>query len=219
MPLAALLFSLAIDPLLRLFTLLIVKNKSGRVLAGADDLSACLGSPKSLKSMFRVVQLFSRVSGLTLSPRKCVIVLNSIRASPHNVAVIRDWLRTHIPAWAEFAISDSAKYMGCQMGPMAFCWQWDMPIRKFKARVESIAASGESAALSARQYSIKAVPILTYCTFPSFLFPLPNSPKLRLRPLIVSCTLQRMPRVFFRHCSHQHRTWSRPPLFSPDSQV
>lgn len=177
-PLSALLFNFAIDPLLWLFSLLIVKPSIGRVLACADDLAACISSLHYLKPMHSLFRLFGRITGLTLSPKKCVIVLNSVRATPYNVGLVRAWLAENIPDWADFEIANCAKYLGFYMGPTAFCWQWDMPIRKFKARVESIASSGESAALCARQYSIRAVPILSYLSQLSL--PPPNLPQIEI---------------------------------------
>ena len=140
--------------------MLVIETGMVKELPCADDLSATLCSRGVLTSMLSVFDLVGKCSGLLLRPRECVRVLNSIRASPHNIAIVRAWLRVHIPAWAAFLIANSAKYLGFQMGPIAFCWQWDMPIRKFKARIESIAASGESAAVGVTQYSMRAVPIL-----------------------------------------------------------
>jgi len=161
-PLSALLFNFCIDHLLRLFNVMIVKTQIGSVLACADDISATLVSLSALKSMGSAFSLFSRCSGLFLSPRKCVIVLNSVRTTAENIAVVRAWLRDNLPAWANFEIANCARYLGFLMGPTAQCWQWDVPIRKFKSRVEAIAASGEPAAVCVRQYLIRAVPILSY---------------------------------------------------------
>ena len=102
-------------------------------------------------------EIFGSIAGLALNPKKCVIVLNSVEASPHNISIIRQWLSVHIPAWSEFGIANAAKYLGFVLGPRARMLQWEEPLRKFQHRVDQIARSGESAAVSFRQFSSKAV--------------------------------------------------------------
>lgn len=161
-PLSALLSNSSIGPLVCLFTTMVVRSECGLVLTCADDLAATLNSLRFLKSIASAFSLSESISDLKLRTRKCVIVLNSIRATPANVSVIRQWLSEHIPAWADLIIGNCARYLGFYMGPTSFCWQWDMPIQKFKQRLESRVASGEPAAFSVRQYSIRAVPVLSY---------------------------------------------------------
>ena len=161
-PLSALLFNFALDPLLWLFDSLVVVPQFGKVWACADDLAATVRCLEHLKQVAKAFDIFAKFSGLHLGHAKCCIVLNSVVASPSNIALVKAWLIQNIPNWSNFCISNHAKYLGIQMGPSAGSVQWLDSIGKFKSRVSDIAASGESAALCFRQYSARAVPVLTY---------------------------------------------------------
>jgi len=161
-PLSAALFNFALDPLLWLFAQVVVEPGLGHVFACADDLAAVLRSLANLSKVAKCFEIFQNIANLTLNPKKCIIVLNSVEASPHNISIIRQWLSANIPAWAEFGIANSAKYLGFVLGPRAGAAQWTEPLKKFMFRVDQIARSGDSAAVSFRQYSSKAVSVLGY---------------------------------------------------------
>ena len=116
--------------------------------------------------------MFRKVSGLTLKPRKCVLVLTSITPSAPNIKRIREWLSVYVPEWIDFLISDHAKYLGVYLGPKAGCMQWKGPIAKYQKRVDDIWSSHLSASAASREYNIKTVSILGYVA--QFVPPPPN---------------------------------------------
>ena len=123
---------------------------------------AVLRSMVHLVKVAKCFEIFRSIANLALNPKKCVIVLSSVEATPHNIHIIRQWLSVHIPAWSEFGIANAAKYLGFVLGPRAGLSQWAEPLKKFQFRVDQIARSGDSAAVSFRQYSSKAVSVLGY---------------------------------------------------------
>jgi len=161
-PLSAALFNFALDPLLWLFSQVIVSPGLGHVLACADDLAATLRSLVHLIKVAKCFEIFQNIANLHLNPKKCVLVLNSVEATPHNIHIIRQWLSANIPEWSEFGIANAAKYLGFVLGPRAGLLQWEEPLKKFQFRVDQIARSGDSAAVSFRQFSSKAVSVLGY---------------------------------------------------------
>ena len=151
--LSSVLFNFCIDPLLWLFSTLAVEPKIGHVLACADDLAACLRRLKHLKNLADIFKLFARIACLDLHPKKC---------SDVNKDLVKFWLQTHIPEWAHFEIACSGEYLGFQLGPSSGPSQWSSAIAKYKLRVQSINASGDSARLAISNYNKKAVPVLGY---------------------------------------------------------
>ena len=108
-PLSSVLFNFCIDPLLWLFSTLIVEPKLGLTLACAYNIAATLRRLSSLKDIAKCFDLFERVSGLLLHLKKCVIVLLSVECSEPNVNLVRLWLKEHIPKWANFSIASHGK--------------------------------------------------------------------------------------------------------------
>ena len=160
-PLSGVLFNFAIDPLLYLFSTLIITPGFGKVLACADDIGASLVQLRHLVSCHNMFGVFQKVSGLTLKPRKCILILTSIEASPHNIDVVRTWLKENIPSWEGVRICSSAKCLGIFLGPSAGQMQWIAPLQKFQTRVAELAAFG-APPLIIREYNFRAVPTLGF---------------------------------------------------------
>ena len=169
-PLSAALFNFAIDPLLWMFEQLLVQPLLATIKACADDIAAALGKLSSLVHMYKLFTIYHRVSGLVLQPSKCIIILDSVSATASNICIVREWLRANIPSWADFQITDAAKYLGVYLGPKAALHNWKAPLAKFHAVCSHIASSGESAAANLMQYNKKAIPVLQY---PAQIFPPP----------------------------------------------
>ena len=173
-PLSAALFNFAIDPLLWMFEQLLVQPLLATIKACADDIAAALGKLSSLVHMYKLFTIYHRVSGLVLQPSKCIIILDSVSATASNICIVREWLRANIPSWADFQITDAAKYLGVYLGPKAALHNWKAPLAKFHAVCSHIASSGESAAANLMQYNKKAIPVLQY---PAQIFPPPPTIK------------------------------------------
>ena len=133
-PLSGPLFVIVIDPLLFMFKKKVEDITVGRVRARADDIGASLAKLAKIGIFQQAFARFQSVSGLTLKPKKCLMVLTASEASESNINVIRLWLKDNCPEWANFQITNSGKYLGFYLGPKTAVLQWRDPLLKFKAR-------------------------------------------------------------------------------------
>ena len=131
-----------------MFKRILVTPGFGTLRACADDIASAVSKLRHLISIASVFQVFAKISGLVLHATKCVLILTSIRASPENVDVIRQWLSVNIPEWKDMHISNSGLYLGMQVGPQAGAVQWKAALDKYKTRVDLISKSGLTAALA-----------------------------------------------------------------------
>ena len=115
-PLSAILFTLAIDPLLHMLSKTIIKSGAGRVSACADDIAIAVQRAEQLKGIAKTFEIFESISGMSLAPAKCVVLLVSIAANAANKAVVRAWLASNLPKWAKFRIENSGVYLGFKLG-------------------------------------------------------------------------------------------------------
>ena len=99
--------------------------------ACAGDIAISCLSISQLVIIHNIFNLFASVSGLVLSPDKCVLILVSAVASPHNVQLVRQWLEHNIPERSLFEISNSGVYLGFQVGPSAGKLIWKSALHKF----------------------------------------------------------------------------------------
>jgi len=161
-PGSAFIFNVILDPLLAAFAQVISLPGRGIVRACADDIGAALTTYKSLAHMFPIFESAENIAGLTLKPAKCNVVPTSEPMSEFLVSVIRQWLRQHIPKWADINILPAAKYLGFYLGPKAGEFQWEKAIAKYLARCSSIGLSGVPASLATFTYNQKGVSVLLY---------------------------------------------------------
>jgi len=161
-PLSGSLFVLAMDPLLVLFDQYVIRTGMGHVHACADDIGTFLYELKNIGVLQTLFERFRCVSGLTLKPKKSVLVLLAVECSDSNVAAIRKWLEAHAPGWNFFRVENSAKYLGLYLGPSAGHKQWAAPIAKFRDRASGIGSVKMPMDLSARRFNTRAVTVLGY---------------------------------------------------------
>ena len=161
-PLSGSLFVLGIDPLLYLFSHYLHSADRGRVRACADDIGIALRKLEYLKHVYRVFDTFAKISGLKLKPRKCVLILTSLKAVDENISTVRRWLVDNIPEWTYFKVTNHGKYLGVYLGPDSAGHQWITPIQKFRDRVTMINASKGPLSLAALQFNTKALSVLQY---------------------------------------------------------
>jgi len=161
-PLSGSLFVIVIDPLLHMFKVHLEDTGLGVPRACADDVGVAL---RHLKDICILCVFFSRyelISGLTLKPPKCVIVLTARTCSDHNCQVIKEWLSANCPVWRDMTVCAAAKYLGFYLGPSSAPLQWTKALAKFRDKVNQIHSYQLPAELAASQFRIKAVPILGY---------------------------------------------------------
>ena len=75
--------------------------------ACADDLGAPLHCVKQLRCLYNTFQLCEWATGLTLYAKKCIRVC-AITLSFRGIACVKDYIKTHMPAWSDFLIKDYA---------------------------------------------------------------------------------------------------------------
>ena len=161
-PLSGALFNVGIDPLLWSFSRTVVSPGFGKVFACADDLGAALRSLQSLIPIAKLFNMFRKVSGLSLKPSKCVLILTSVVCSETNILAVRSWLQTNIPDWKNLKIASTGKYLGFFIGPNSGSNNWSMPLSKYKQRAREIHVAAFPAAFSASEYNSKCLPTLLY---------------------------------------------------------
>jgi hypothetical protein len=130
-PLSGSLFVIVIDPLLHIFRIKLEDTALGKVRACADDVGVALKVFKALSILHDVFCVFKNVSGLTLEPSKCVMIITCFETSECNIRVIRRYLHKFCPDWSEMSIVNTAKYLGIFLGPRSGPVQWTKALCKF----------------------------------------------------------------------------------------
>ena len=92
---------------------------------------------------------------------------------PRERHAFQQWLTREIPDWSDFRIAKHATYLGFEIGPGAALKSWNVPISKWRKRIEQIAATGVGPAAAGILYSTRAAPTLSYI---AQLLPLPQAP-------------------------------------------
>ena len=159
-PLAAFIFALCFDPVLRQMELA-VSPSGGVVRACADDLGSALRGLESLRVLAEIYGDASLAAGLTVKLPKCALVPLR-RLTPHVMEVIRHWLRAFLHHWSSLPILPAAKYLGTFLGPAAAALLWQAPSAKWMQRVIAIARVGAPIPSSIRLYNVHALSTLSY---------------------------------------------------------
>ena len=150
------------DPFLWLFQAAIDFKGYGITRACADDVGMAIRSISHLTSVFPIFVFARRVAGLTLKPKKIVIVPVGVLPSEAIVDRVRAFLHVHVPEWAAVSVAGAAKYLGFWLGPRAASVAWSAPLSKWRARAVSIAITGAPASAAARLYNSRAAPVVQY---------------------------------------------------------
>lgn len=168
-PAAGLCFAVGADPFFQELTNLQTKFQSKKhahdqlAFRGcADDIGGALASYKFLKIVKPIFNRAASFAGLTLNPKKCVLIPTKFDSFDEKAEEIRHWLSINIPEWAGFRIRISHAYLGPAIGPGASDSMWEKPIAKYWERVLRIAACGLSAFYSVLAYNTYAGPCLDY---------------------------------------------------------
>ena len=158
-PLSGFLFNICIDPLLWTFSTTIVKMHLGITLACADDLATALRRLETLKGIYNMFKRYEKISGLSLQPSKCILILTPVCASHHNIALVSAWLHENIPEWSNMKITNSGKYLGMYVGPHAGKSNWTEPLEKYKNRIHGLNIAGQSAISCIHKYNSTVLPV------------------------------------------------------------
>ena len=124
----------------------------------ADDTAIILGSLwKSAPALALAFAAIASVSGLELNGPKCVLVPLWIRpAGPLR------YFQELVPAWRNFKIALSVKYLGALIGPDSHQERWASVDRKFQDRLSAIASLGLGHFFSTLFYKVYAISVFSY---------------------------------------------------------
>ena len=161
-PLSGSLFVFGMDPLVVAFDMLVDSLSKGITRVCADDVGTSLVELKHLHIFYDLFAQIQCVSGLTLKPKKCILIITCLKVSIELKQVICSWLAEHTPGWESFDITNGGKYLGIWVGPITAKLQWEKAQEKYKFRCCEIAGVGASASISAKLYNMHAVPVLGY---------------------------------------------------------
>ena len=119
-PLSGSLFAIVIDLLLHFFKKHVEDSALASCRACEDDIGMALKHMSSIPSNCKWFEEYSIISGLTLKPSKCIIiVLSSICADVANQEVVKGWLTEFCPSWKDMKICNAAQYLGFFSWPCA----------------------------------------------------------------------------------------------------
>ena len=117
----------------------------------------------ALNCVFQIFERMRKASGLTLKPKKCVLIPLSIEVSRNNILRIQEWLRINVPEWIGFQIRAQGKYLGLLLGPgVAPKDNWNVPLNKMVERVSMIGEQGWPLDMLPGQFASKALSVLGY---------------------------------------------------------
>ena len=97
----------------------------------ADDIGGALGSFKLLKLVKPIFDHASLYAGLSLNPKKSMIIPTCFDDFDDCCSAIRAWLEVNIPDWRAFQILGRHPYLGPDLGPEAGEAPWDKAINKY----------------------------------------------------------------------------------------
>ena len=106
----------------------------GRVFACADDIGAAISALHHLLPLARLFNLLRKVTGLTVKPSKCVMILTSITCTEQNIGHIRNRLHNNIPEWENMAVNSFGKYLGFCSWPFGWSPQLARPHCSFSPK-------------------------------------------------------------------------------------
>ena len=165
-PLSGILFALCADLLLR---------RIGGLLSGAsivrgyaDDTAIVLDDYLIyLPSLSIIFHEFALISGLSLNVSKTIFIPLWHYTSSRSV---RNLLRECVPAWANFAIATTGRYLGFVVGPGNQESSWDSVLAKYDRRVLQWASRCSGLLMSILAYKFYIHSILGFvaqlCEFP-----------------------------------------------------
>ena len=161
-PLSGMIFAFAIDPFLRKLSSEVDDADVGCTRACADDVGGALSCIAVLPIYKSTFDLAATLAGLTLKPKKCVLIPIAAEFNAKIIDKVKAWLLNYLPGWKDFNILPFGTYLGFQIGPSAGATQWDKPLAKFREAANAIALTRSSAAISVHNYNMRAVPTLGY---------------------------------------------------------
>ena len=128
----------------------------------ADDFGSVLKQLERLRTQASIFKLAGEVAGLFLKPSKCIIIVTCCPLSDFLVDAIRAWLAREIPAFKDFIIASSGKYLGWHLGVNGTGLSFNTPLKKLEERVYEVVGGQAPATSSILRYNQRAVIVLSY---------------------------------------------------------
>jgi hypothetical protein len=161
-PLSACLFISGFNPFVWLINFISDGPKLSKTCVCADGVGSCLRALKHLKIQYNVWKLAARVANLCLKPSKCFLVVTKFVLTDGVKLSISNWLRAEIPAWKDFQIVSSGKYLGVFLGVDGIRQTFDPVESKYLSRCYDLSQSVATALPSVIRYNGRCVPVFSY---------------------------------------------------------
>ena len=95
----------------------------------------------------------AKTTGMHPKPEKCVLIIGVRQLTEELIHVIRNWLSVHVPAFKDFRIESSGKYLGWYMGFKGMDTSYKEPLDNMHDRVNEIASAPAPAAVAIGRYT------------------------------------------------------------------
>eukprot|EP00973_Karenia_brevis_P050975 7079393-Karenia_brevis.AAC.1 len=116
-PLAGWLFSIFLDPALRMLKTIVIHPLGAHIYATADDLAGLIPNLSDLEILFAMFQTIEKGMLLFLNSKKMALLPITASIDTETVAIIRRYICARVPGWSAIAITDAARYLGFMIGP------------------------------------------------------------------------------------------------------
>eukprot|EP00973_Karenia_brevis_P091390 12407248-Karenia_brevis.AAC.1 len=142
-PLAGWLFSIFLDPALRMLKTIIVHPLGAHIFATADDLAGLIPSLSDLEILFAMFQTIEKGMLLNLNSKKMALIPITASIDRETVAIFR-------------------RYLGFMIGPKGSCCVWNTPIAHWKETTALITNHNLTPNMAVAAYNSRAFPRLCY---------------------------------------------------------
>ena len=190
--LSGLLFALASDPYLNLFSRCFQGSTRIATFACADDLAIAVWNIDALRKTAASFRFIERLTRLRLKFSKCTLVplsrqlpadfvfkidqvqanrppidcLNSFITSNASFEDISRWtvlwIQRFIPSWSAVRIDSCVEYLGAIIGPSARCSQWTKTLMKWESRALLASSTPGPPSVATHMYNTYALSTLGY---------------------------------------------------------
>ena len=124
----------------------------------------------------KIFMLDRNAACLKLGHKQCFLVPVAHALPLHIITIIKDFLTSRIPDWADFNIPVTAEYLGIWLGPKSSGKQFIPQTDGFLSAVRTIAAAQVAPSIAVKAYNSRAVPKMSYIA--QFLPPPPSIDRL-----------------------------------------
>lgn len=130
--------------------------------ARADDIGVVIKALRHVARLEPVFWDFEGAAGLALHAGKGVVVPVAEGGSDTVIRRMRRQLPSLVPAWADFRVEMSGRYLGYALGPACGGEMWRRAEAEWVKRTRALASGSAPPRVCAAQYNSRALPVLSY---------------------------------------------------------